>query len=228
MTDITIPPGAYKLARDVQNPSPDRRYSRDWRKMPVWDKGTQFVVREQRRMGDRHLAEVTAGLEPDVVAELLARDRYTVVELAGDHHASLHRIGPGDDEQYAALAGALVAVEETLAQFMTRIDCESGFTEWLLENGKISRADLERWWHSYQYGDDESVVEPPAIITLQEPDDEPITHYRDAGPTSLPCDKLHEHPTPKSDPGLDPDRGHGGYDWSAYNEITHPGAGEDD
>jgi len=84
----TIPPGAYKLAHDVQNPSPDRRSTRDWRKMPVWNKGTQFVVKEQRRMGDRHLVKAIAGLEPDVVAALRAKDRYTVIELAGDRRLS--------------------------------------------------------------------------------------------------------------------------------------------
>lgn len=176
-----IAPGAYKLDRDVQNPRPDRRCSRDWRKAPVWNKGARFVVREQRRMGDRHLAEVTAGLEPDVIAELRARDRYTVIELAGDHHAILHRVGPGDVEQYAALAAALTPCEESLSQFMTRIDCESGFSEWLVETGRVTRADLEKWWRSYQYGDDESDVEPPAVVTLPV-DDEPICAAPHDGP----------------------------------------------
>src|SRR6185436_12290051 len=171
--DVDIPPGTYKLARDVQNPTPDRRHTRDWRKMPVWNQGSRFVVKEQRRMGDTHLAEVTAGLDPDVVAELRAKDRYTVVELAGSRWPGSHRIGPGDEEQYAALAAALTPCEESLSQFMTRIDCESGFVEWLVENDKITRADLEKWWHSYQYGDDESDVEPPAVITLPVHDEVP-------------------------------------------------------
>lgn len=166
MIDTNIPPGAYWLDRDVQNPRPDRRHTRDWRKMPWWTKGTQFVVKEQRRLGDRQLAEVTVGLDPAVVAELRTRDRYTMVELAGDSHAVLHRVGPGDEEQYAALAAALVPTEESLSQFMTRIDCENGFVEWLVETGAIQRADLERWWHRYQYGDDEPAAEPPSVVTL--------------------------------------------------------------
>ena len=165
-TEINIPAGTYKLSRDVQNPKPDRRCTRDWRKMPVWDKGSRFVVKEQRRMGDKHLAEVTAGLDPDVVAELRAKDRYTVVELAGSRWPGSHRIGPGDEEQYAALAAALTPCEESLSQFMTRIDCESGFVEWLVEKGAITRPDLERWWHRYQYVEDESDVEPPTVVTL--------------------------------------------------------------
>lgn len=178
-----IPPGAYKLDRDVQNPRPDRRRTRDWRKMPVWDKGTQFVVKEQRRMGDRHLAEIAAGLAPEVVAKLRADDRYTVVELVGDHHPILHRIGPGDEEQYAALAAALVPTEESLGQFMTRIDCQNRFVEWLVEKGAVGRADLERWWHRYQYGEDDGAdVEPPAIITLPVHDEVPASTPLPAAP----------------------------------------------
>lgn len=183
MTDTNIPPGAYRLDRDVANPRPDRRHSRDWRKMPVWDKGTRFVVKEQRRMGDRDLAEVTVGLDPNVAAELRARDRYTVVELAGDHNANLHRVGPGDEEQYAALAEALVPTTESLSQFMTRIDCESGFVEWLVEKGAVQRADLERWWRRYQYGDDDGGdVEPPAVITLPVHDEVPASTPLPSGP----------------------------------------------
>lgn len=167
MTDTKdIPPGAYELARDVKNPRADRRATRDWRKLPVWDKGTQFVVKEQRRMGDRHLAEVTAGLDPETVARLQANDRYTVVELAGNRWPIIHRVGPGDETQYAALAAALVPSEESVIQFMTRIDCTNGFVVWLVEHGHVLREDLEKWWNRYQYGDDESVVEAPAVVTL--------------------------------------------------------------
>jgi len=233
--DIDIPPGTYKLDRDVQNPRPDRRCTRDWRKMPVWNRGVRFVVKEQRRMGDRHLAEATAGLEPDVVAALRAKDRYTVIELAGDRWPTNHRIGPGDDEQYAALAAALVSTEESISQFMTRIDCESGFVEWLVENDKITRADLETWWHSYQYGDDESVVEPPVVITLPVHDEVPALPPAPVDPTVKMTEISVEGGVgsewgkrPEGNLGDDPDRGHGGYNWGAYNEVTQPGGGEDD
>jgi len=230
--DVDIPPGTYKLARDVQNPTPDRRHTRDWRKMPVWNQGSRFVVKEQRRMGDKHLAEVTAGLDPDVVAELRAKDRYTVVELAGSRWPGSHRIGPGDEEQYAALAAALTPCEESLSQFMTRIDCESGFVEWLVENDKITRADLEKWWHSYQYGDDESDVEPPAVITLPVHDEVPALPPAPVDPTVKMTEISLEGGVgsrwgkrPEGNPGDDPHAGHGGYNWG---EITQPGNGEDD
>jgi hypothetical protein len=36
--------GVYVLTRDVKNPAPDRRKSRDWRKSPVILRGTKVVV----------------------------------------------------------------------------------------------------------------------------------------------------------------------------------------
>jgi hypothetical protein len=173
-------------------------------------------------MGDRHLAEATAGLEPDVVAALRAKDRYTVIELAGDRWPTNHRIGPGDDEQYAALAGALVACDESLSQFMTRIDCQNGFSEWLVETGRITRADLEKWWHSYQYGDDEGVVDPPVIITLPSNDDELICTAPHDGPCAPAAwgDGPKVCVVPLRAPAVET-----GSDWGG---ATHPGAGEDD
>lgn len=159
-----IPPGPYRLGSDVQNPRADRRHTRDWRKAPWWKKGAQFVVKEQRR--GAFSREYLDSLPAEVADRLRAEDKYTVIELAGDRWPTSHRIGPGDDEQYAALAAALVPSEESLDQFMTRIDCQNGFVEWLVEKGAIQRADLERWWHRYQYGDDDGDVEPPAVVTV--------------------------------------------------------------
>lgn len=34
----------YILTRDVVNPMPDRRYKRDWRMQPCWEKGTKFLI----------------------------------------------------------------------------------------------------------------------------------------------------------------------------------------
>jgi hypothetical protein len=170
---IDIPPGSYRLTRDVANPWPDRRYNRDWRKLPVWEKGARFTVRELRRMGDRHLNEMAGDLEPTLLANLRARDRYTVVELAGDRYPSLHRVGPGDREQYAALGAAFEPSDESLAQFMTRIGCDNTFAEWLLEKGIVTRLDFEQWWHRYEYGDDDGdPIEAPAIVTLPVTDDD--------------------------------------------------------
>lgn len=224
MSEPNIPAGTYKLSRDVQNPKADRRHTRDWRKVPIWNRGSRFVVKEQRRMGDKHLAEVTVGLDHEVVAELRAKDRYTVVELAGSRWPGSHRIGPGDEEQYAALASALVPCEESLSQFMTRIDIESGFVEWLLEHKHVTRADVEKWWHSYQYGDEDEAVEPPAVITLPVHDDEVAADPRVAPESRAGVKADIDALRGKPDLGLDPDRGHGGYDWGALSdETTHPG-----
>lgn len=46
--------GTYRLKRDVRNPSPDKRYKRDWRSLPSWDEGEIFYV-EQLRGGARSL-----------------------------------------------------------------------------------------------------------------------------------------------------------------------------
>lgn len=168
-----IPPGPYRLGSDVQNPRADRRHTRDWRKAPWWKKGTQFVVKEQRR--GAFSREYLDSLPAEVADRLRADDRYTVIELAGDRWPTSHRIGPGDEDQYAALAAALVPnKEETLDQFMTRIDCQNGFVEWLVEHGMVQRADLERWWHRYQYGE-ESEVEPPAVVDLPVHDEVPAS-----------------------------------------------------
>lgn len=178
-TETYIPPGAYRLDRDVQNPRPDHRRTRDWRKMPIWYAGVRFVVREQSRMGAHSLAEACAGLEPHVVAKLQAEDRYTVVELEGPRGSTNHRVGPRHADQYAALAAALVPTEESSSQFMARIGCASEFVEWLIENNAIPRLDLEKWWHRYQYGSADNVnVEPSAVIT-------PSVH--DEVPASIPA-----------------------------------------
>lgn len=165
-----IPPGAYRLARDVKNPRPDRRKTRDWRASPTWKEGTEFVVREQRR---EHVGEdILAQLPEDKRARIMATLLYTVIEATDQSHPSLHRIGPGADEQYAALAAALVPTEESLAQFMTRIDLDSGFVQWLVERGAISRRDVEMWWQRYQYGDDVDEVPCPTIDPPENTDDD--------------------------------------------------------
>jgi hypothetical protein len=161
-----IPPGCYRLDRDVKNPRADRRATRDWSKSAVWQRGLEFVVREQRRISTRDFDESVAGLPADVADQLRVRNAYTVVELAGDRHAGLHRIGPGHAEQYAALAEALVQTEESITQFMTRIDCNSGFVQWLVEHAAIQRADLEKWWHRYQFGDDDDEVTKSDLLSV--------------------------------------------------------------
>ena len=151
MREDTIPPGPHRLDRDVRNPRPDFRYSRDWRKRHTWCAGTEFVVREERPLVDE---ATLAGLAPEVRAKLLAASAYTLVELADDPHPSRHRVGPGDVEQYAALRAALVPCAESHAQFMARLGCGDGFASWLVETGALDRARFEELWDRYQHGDD--------------------------------------------------------------------------
>lgn len=171
----TIPAGAYTIEVDVKNPSPDRRMTRDWTKAPVWTAGTEFVVREQVRMTKVHLEETVADLPKDVADSLRARNVYTVVEMAGDRHASLHRVGPGHVAQYMALAIALVPTEESVAQLMARVECDNRFVAWLVETDRVSRADLEKWWRLYMYDEDYNAapsVNSDAETTLDEPAEE--------------------------------------------------------
>lgn len=162
-SDKNIPPGPYRLSRDVKNPNADRRVARDWRKVPVWKKGTQFVVVEQRHRAISE--EYLLTLDPKVAAQLRERDTYTTIVQAGHSHPCLYMIGPGSEEQYKALDAALVRCEtESLDQFLTRIDCPDGFVEWMLENNHATRAEIESWWCSYQFG----VPEPIAPLLTSE------------------------------------------------------------
>lgn len=150
--DITIAPGSYTLARDVKNPEPDRREKYDWRKRPMWKTGAQFIVREMRD-GNLIDADYLAGLSPDARAKLEADRTYTVVEMIGDRWPGLHRVGPGHVEQYAALAEALVVVEETDDHFLARIDCRDRFASWLVASKRVTREEFEALWWTYEHGD---------------------------------------------------------------------------
>lgn len=160
MSDKNIPPGPYRLSRDVRNPNADRRCTRDWRKETTWKAGTRFVVVEQRRhaLSDEYLNT----LGPDLAKRLRENDTYTTIVEAGVSYPSLYMIGPGHTDQYKALDAALVRCEiEAIDQFLTRIDCPDGFVEWMLENNRVSRTDVEKWWHSYQFGDPKPAIKPP-------------------------------------------------------------------
>lgn len=150
--NITIPPGPYRLDRDVKNPKPDRRRTRDWRASVTWRAGWTFVVIAQTRVVIT--SEMVADLPPEALAAIEAKNMYTVVELAGEHYACLRRVGPGAAEQYAALAEALVPCEESVDQFMTRLACDNRFAAWLVERGTFTRPVFESLWESYQAGDE--------------------------------------------------------------------------
>lgn len=57
-------------------------------------------------------------------------------------------------DAFARVAEALVPCAESHDQFMTRIRCNNGLADFLVESGTLSRADFERAWDRYQNGDD--------------------------------------------------------------------------
>lgn len=146
-----IAPGCYKLSRDVGNPEPDRRQRYDWRKLPVWKAGWEFIVIEKNRF-DHLDDEYLSKLPEETRTKLKVESKYTVVQLVGDRWPSSHEIGPGHEEQYAVLAEALVTVEESIEQMMLRIGAHrEGFAAWLVETGKIDRKLFESWWNEYEH-----------------------------------------------------------------------------
>jgi hypothetical protein len=48
-----VAPGIYRLTKDITNPRPDRRMTRDWRKEPVIQAGRVFVVQAHRWLTPR-------------------------------------------------------------------------------------------------------------------------------------------------------------------------------
>lgn len=59
-------PGIYELSKDVKNPKPDRRTTRDWRAIPVWEKGTRFLILEDRELGYPRLTRLGSYHHEDV------------------------------------------------------------------------------------------------------------------------------------------------------------------
>lgn len=114
--------GTYRLRRDVNNPSPDRRYRNDWRSQPVWRAGTLFVVVELQ--GD--------------VRELRCREaRYS--------HQSLVDV-IDDLGRFARIALALEPVEERPSDYLARQGYESWAAEVLdrlVKDGALTMARVE-------------------------------------------------------------------------------------
>lgn len=77
--------GVYMLTRDVTNPHPDKRERVDWRKQPVWKKGTTYVC----------------------VPEVPGSDRLEVRDIRGWLHQALGAQLTGCDPKRAAQCEAL-------------------------------------------------------------------------------------------------------------------------
>jgi len=58
------------LTKDVKNPKPDRRRKRDWRYLPVWEKGTKFVVTTEyhERTRDKELLSAAQSVADKLIA----------------------------------------------------------------------------------------------------------------------------------------------------------------
>lgn len=145
-----LKPGTYKLLHDVVNPAPDRRHTRDWRRVPTWKEGTEFLVVEHRDRGGLD-EDFLKTLSEEAQAKLRAATVYTVIQLVG-YRWSHHAIGPGHDEQYRALEEALAPVEESHEAFFTRLGVQDGFACWLVTSGKMTREQFEalhaEYWRS--------------------------------------------------------------------------------
>ena len=128
-----LKPGMYKLSRDVVNPSPDRRKKRDWRSLPSWTEGTEFLVREQNCDG------ISLG--------------YTTICLVGDRSA-YSAIGPGNADRYHALESAMIQCEESDDAMLTEMGVYDNFAQWLAKSGKIERAVFRALWADYCDEDD--------------------------------------------------------------------------
>lgn len=147
-----LPPGSYRLSHLVENPRADRRKTRDWRYDPEWEEGTEFVARAVQHELGMELDDLPAD-KAERIRSLAAP--YVVLELAGDGRTlQLLPHGPMRDA-FARIAEALVPCAESHDQFMTRIRCNNGFADFLVESSTLSRDDLERAWDTYQNGDDD-------------------------------------------------------------------------
>ena len=149
-----LKPGTYRLPGDIPNPRPDRRLKRDWRAFPVWEAGWEFLVESYG----------VARNAPDPDGP--AASTYTVIRLVG-HRWSHENLGPGNEEQYAALTAALVPCPESLKAMFTRLDVNDYFAKWFVESGKVSREEFEKLWYEYEHQDDDHPSVRAIAITIE-------------------------------------------------------------
>lgn len=149
----TLEPGTYKLSRDVKNPTPDRRFKNDWRFRPEWKAGTEFLVvgKTHDMLTEEDVANLNVTEEQR--AKIRRKVQYVAICLVG-HRWAHDSIGPGQDEQFAALADALEPCDESHDAFFTRLGVRAGFAQWLVTSGKFSPTEFEQLWDEYWQSDD--------------------------------------------------------------------------
>jgi len=121
-----LAPGNYKLTADLSNPRPDRRKTTDWTARPTWKAGLEFLAVDQGEEGRR----------------------YTVILLVGNRWTH-QRIGPVNEEQYAALASSLVPTAESHAAMFTTLGVDDYFAKWLVESGRVDTGLFRKLWGEY-------------------------------------------------------------------------------
>lgn len=153
-----IKPGTYKLSRDVQNPAPDRRFKRDWRFVPTWRAGAEFIVTEWSRETDSvfEALDERGELTPERRAAIIESARYATIR-AVDSPYSHYEIGPGNEASFEALSAALVPVEESIDAMFARLSVRSNFARWLVDSGRLTPQLFEKLWAAYQGDDTPSV-----------------------------------------------------------------------
>jgi len=113
------------LTEDVKNPSPDRRVKRDWRKVPIWTKGTRFIVTTET-------FELEDGSEHDLL----------YIELRGAYP----RVGAAD---YPGLMAVLQPTEpnldDVLGQYARKFyGGPKDVIQQLVKNGTLTFKQIER------------------------------------------------------------------------------------
>jgi hypothetical protein len=137
---MTIELGTYKLSRHVDNPSPDKRKSRDWKARVSWEAGQTFVIRE--------VPIFTPGDAPMPLGSELS--------IPG-------AIGgvPLSDVRALAVMPYLVAIKERPSQWLLRMDYGTTMApeivDHLVKIGAITWDQFESAYrHCLEGGDDES------------------------------------------------------------------------
>lgn len=118
-----LKPGYYRLSRDVENPDPDRRKSRDVTALPVWKAGTRIAVRI---------------FLPDVEGV-----PHLEIEWPDDRHAILTRRAEWHG-QYKAIAPALEPIEMDLDLTLHKMGASDyRVLDWLVRHGHVTLAQIE-------------------------------------------------------------------------------------
>lgn len=123
---VRVEPGVYRLTRDVTNPKPDRRATRDWRCPVVVEAGSRFLV-EDYNIG--HMAD-------------LGRDLYrTRVKMLGRYGDITN-----DSPLFAPLVEAFEREPETIGSLFATWEGYTGVAlavlGALIDDGKLTIADV--------------------------------------------------------------------------------------